>query len=54
LLDEDFWLLDDGAVLIMRYDDDGRFLGAEPARAAELPMGEGCTEPGTSPGLERG
>lgn len=35
--DEDFWLLDDEAVLIMHYDDQGRFLGAEPAVQAELP-----------------
>jgi hypothetical protein len=34
--DEDFWLLDDEAVLIMHYDDQGRFLGAEPADQAEL------------------
>ncbi len=31
LVDEDFWLLDDQAVLIMRYDGNGRFLGAESA-----------------------
>jgi hypothetical protein len=36
LADEDFWLLDDEAVLIMRYDDGGRYLGAEPADASEL------------------
>jgi len=36
LLDEDFWLLDDDGVLIMRYDVRGRFLGAEPADFAEL------------------
>jgi hypothetical protein len=34
--DEDFWLLDDDAVLIMRYDDQGRYLGAEPADLGEL------------------
>jgi hypothetical protein len=34
--DEDFWLLDDEAVLIMHYDDQGRFLGAEPADQAKL------------------
>jgi hypothetical protein len=37
LPDEDFWLLDDEAVLRMLYDGPGRFLGAEPAPAAELP-----------------
>jgi len=31
LVDEDFWLLDDHAVLIMRYDNRGRYLGAESA-----------------------
>ncbi|MGH3287114.1 MAG: DUF6879 family protein [Streptosporangiaceae bacterium] len=36
LLDEDFWLLDDEAVLIMRYDARGQFLGAEPADPGEL------------------
>lgn len=35
--DEDFWLLDDEAVLVMHYDDDGRFLGAEPADPGEMP-----------------
>lgn len=37
LINEDFWLLDDEAVLIMRYDGNGRYLGAEPADPAELP-----------------
>lgn len=37
LINEDFWLLDDEAVLIMAYDNQGRFLGAEPAPASELP-----------------
>lgn len=31
LLDEDFWLLDDEAVLLMHYDERGRFLGATEA-----------------------
>ena len=35
--DEDFWLLDDEAVLIMSYDGAGRFLGADPAAISELP-----------------
>ena len=35
--DEDFWLLDAEAVLIMHYDDQGRFLGAKTAVQAELP-----------------
>lgn len=30
LVDEDFWLFDDGTVLRMAYDSGGRFLGAEP------------------------
>ncbi len=33
---EDFWLLDDAAVLHMHYDNGGRFLGAERAGDAEL------------------
>lgn len=37
LPDEDFWLLDDQAVLIMNYGDAGEFLGAEPAGPADLP-----------------
>lgn len=36
LPDEDFWLLDDQAVLVMCYDERGRFLGADPADLAEL------------------
>lgn len=36
LLDEDFWLLDDDGVLVMRYDARGRFLGAESTALAEL------------------
>ena len=36
LPDEDFWLLDDQAVLTMRYGDSGEFLGAEPVGQAEL------------------
>jgi hypothetical protein len=30
LIDEDFYLLDDQRVLVMRYDSDGRLLGGEP------------------------
>ncbi|MGH3650244.1 MAG: DUF6879 family protein [Acidimicrobiia bacterium] len=29
LIDEEFWLLDDNQVLQMRYDDTGKFVGAE-------------------------
>jgi hypothetical protein len=36
LVDEDFWLLDDDAVLVMHYGKRGQFLGAEPAPAAKL------------------
>lgn len=36
LVDEDFWLLDDDAVLIMCYGESGQLLGAEPAPAAKL------------------
>lgn len=36
LVDEDFWLLDDQDALIMHYAADGRFLGAEPAKADRL------------------
>lgn len=28
LVDDEFWILDDELVLIMKYDDEGRFLGA--------------------------
>lgn len=31
LVDEEFWLLDNDAALIMHYDDDGQFTGAEPS-----------------------
>ena len=34
--DEEFWLLDGRAVLIMHYDDAGRFLGAEPGNPGEV------------------
>jgi hypothetical protein len=37
LPDEDFWVLDGEATLIMRYDGRGRFLGADPVDAAEVP-----------------
>jgi hypothetical protein len=37
LPDEDFWLLDDEAALVMVYDDANRFVGAEPVPARELP-----------------
>jgi hypothetical protein len=33
---EDFWLLDESAVLRMQYDDGGRFLGADPAGGDEV------------------
>ncbi|MGH3735375.1 MAG: DUF6879 family protein [Micromonosporaceae bacterium] len=36
LVDEDFWLLDDGHVLKMHYDDEGIFVGAEPAPESDL------------------
>jgi hypothetical protein len=36
LADEDFWLLDDEAALVMRYDAQGRYIGAEPAAESEL------------------
>lgn len=29
LVDDEFWVLDDELVLIMKYDEEGRFLGAE-------------------------
>ena len=35
LLDEDYYLLDDERVLVMRYDGDGRLLGAEPLPGSE-------------------
>jgi hypothetical protein len=31
-LDQDFWLLDDELVLVMDYDDAGRFIGLHPTR----------------------
>jgi hypothetical protein len=31
LIMDDYWVFDDGAVLLMIYDDEGRFIGAEPA-----------------------
>jgi hypothetical protein len=33
--DEDFWLLDDDAAVVMVYDSDDRFVGAEPVPASE-------------------
>jgi hypothetical protein len=35
---KDFWLLDDSHVVLMRYDGHGRFLGAEVADSAVLPI----------------
>jgi len=33
----DFWLIDDQYAIRMCYDDDGRYVGAEPVDAIELP-----------------
>jgi hypothetical protein len=37
LVGHDFWLVDDHQAVRMRYDDDGRYLGAEIVAAADLP-----------------
>jgi Family of unknown function (DUF6879) len=37
IADHDFWLIDDQDLIIINYDDGGRFASAEIAAAAELP-----------------
>jgi hypothetical protein len=37
LPDHDFWLIDDQFPIRMQYDQDGRFLGAEPVESEALP-----------------
>jgi hypothetical protein len=44
LMDEDYYLLDDERVLAMRYDDDGRLLGAQPLPASETGRYLRCRE----------
>lgn len=44
LLDEDFLLLNDEYVLVMRYDSAGRFVGAEPRPAVDLPVYRRCRD----------
>ncbi len=44
LIDEDFYLMDDEHVLVMRYDREGRLLGGEPATAADLPRYRKCRQ----------
>jgi hypothetical protein len=44
LIDEDFLLLDDRHVVIVHYDDDGRFVGAEPLPAVALPRYRRCRD----------
>jgi hypothetical protein len=36
LVDHDFWLIDNRHAIRMHYDDDGRFLGAEPVPDSQL------------------
>lgn len=36
-IDQDFWLIDDEIVVLMHYDQDGRFVGAEVLPPAALP-----------------
>lgn len=35
--DEDFWLFDDKTVVLLHYDDDGHFLGADLASETDVP-----------------
>jgi hypothetical protein len=44
LINEDFWLLDDEHVLVMRYDPEGRLLGGEPRTAADAPRYRHCRD----------
>lgn len=37
LVEEDFWLVDNGLVAVMHYDEDGRYLGATVPPPAEVP-----------------
>lgn len=44
LINEDFWLLDDEHMLVMRYDAEGRLLGGEPLPAADAPRYRRCRD----------
>ena len=44
LIEEDFWLLDDAHVLVMRYDAEGRLLGGEPLPASETGRYRRCRQ----------
>jgi hypothetical protein len=36
LTDHDFWLIDDQHAIVMHYEDDGQFVGAEPASPEQV------------------
>lgn len=44
LIDEDFYLVDDEHVLVMRYDAEGHVLGGEPRPASEAPRYRRCRD----------
>ncbi len=44
LINEDFYLIDDERVLVMRYDGDGRLLGGEPLPVSEAARYVRCRE----------
>jgi Family of unknown function (DUF6879) len=44
LIGEDFYLIDDEHVLLIRYDDEGRLLGGEPLAASETPRYRRCRD----------
>lgn len=44
LIDEDFYLVDDEHVLVMRYDSEGHVLGGEPRPPSETPRYRHCRD----------
>jgi len=44
LVDQDFLLLDDSHVVVVHYDNEDRFVGAEPLSAAEVPVYRRCRD----------
>lgn len=44
LVDEDFLILDDAHVVVVHYDDEDRYIGAEPRPATDLPRYRRCRD----------
>jgi len=49
IVDHDFWLIDDRYAIRMHYDDNGRFVGAEPVAEGQLPRYQRAREAAITP-----